>query len=50
MLFPRENTACLISDTAYQDLFPQWQAEVEIYGKAEVILWSLENGVPALVL
>ena len=47
--FPRENATCLISDTAYQDLFPQWQAEVEICGKAEVILLSLGNGVPVPV-
>ena len=48
--FPRENATCLISDTAYQDLFPQWQAEVEICGKADVILLSLGNGDSTLVV
>ena len=43
MSFPKENTTCLISDTAYQDLFPQWRDAMEICGKAEAILSSFGN-------
>ena len=43
MYFPCKNTIWLISNTAYQNLLPQWQAAVIICGKGETVLLSPGN-------